>query len=58
MRDMGAKLDQKSRFRSSLEKSDPPVCQTGVSGFHIEKPMLRIFSKNDLRHFRQDEWNI
>jgi hypothetical protein len=31
-----ARLDQKDRYMSSLEKSDHPVCQTGQSGFHGE----------------------
>jgi hypothetical protein len=35
-RAIGARLDQKDRYRSSLEKSDHPVCQTGQSGFHRE----------------------
>jgi hypothetical protein len=45
MRDMDARLDQKSRFRSSLKKLDPPVCQIGVSGFHRENLCLEYFLK-------------
>jgi hypothetical protein len=35
-RDIGASLDQKNGYRSSLEKLDPPVCQIRVSDFHRE----------------------
>jgi hypothetical protein len=35
-KDIGARLDQKDGYTSSLEKLDPPICQTGVSGFHRE----------------------
>jgi hypothetical protein len=35
-KDIETRLDQNNRYRSSLEKPNPPVCQTGVSGFHRE----------------------
>jgi hypothetical protein len=35
-KDIGTRLDQKNRYRSSLKKLDPPVYQIGVSVF-IEK---------------------
>jgi hypothetical protein len=33
---IGARLNQKDRYRSSLEKPDHPVYQTGQFGFHRE----------------------
>jgi hypothetical protein len=35
-KDIGARLDQKNGYTSSLEKLDPPVYQTGVSSFYRE----------------------
>jgi hypothetical protein len=35
-RAIGARLDQKDRYRSSLEKPDHPVYQTEQFGFHRE----------------------
>jgi hypothetical protein len=40
-RAIGARLDQKDRYRSSLEKSDHPIYQTGQSDFHIENLCLK-----------------
>jgi hypothetical protein len=45
MRDIDARIDQKNRYRSSLEKSDTPICQTGVFGFHREKLCSNAFLK-------------
>jgi hypothetical protein len=35
-KDIEIRLNQRNRFRSSLEKSDYPVYQTGPSDFHRE----------------------
>jgi hypothetical protein len=50
-KDMETRLDQKNRYRSSLEKLEYPVCQTGQSDFHRENPCSNYFPKNDLGHF-------
>jgi hypothetical protein len=44
-KDIGTRLDQKNRYRSSLKKSTPPVCQTRVSGFHRENLCSEYFLK-------------
>jgi hypothetical protein len=45
MRDNGARLDQKDRYRSFLKKLDYPVYQTGVSSFHRENLCSKDFPK-------------
>jgi hypothetical protein len=57
MRDMCARLDRKSRFRSSLEKPNPPICQIDVSSFYKENLYSEYFLKMILGIFMQDEGN-
>jgi hypothetical protein len=45
MRDIDARIDQKNGYRSSLEKLDPPICQTGMSDFHGENLWSNDFPK-------------
>jgi hypothetical protein len=42
-KDIGTRLDQKKGYRSSLEKLDHSICQTGQSGFQREKCAQNIF---------------
>jgi hypothetical protein len=42
-RAIGVRLDQKDRYRSSLEKLDHPACQIGQSSFYKEK----TYAQND-----------
>jgi hypothetical protein len=44
-RDIGASLDEKNIYRSSLKKLDPSVCQTGVSDFHRKNLYSNDFPK-------------
>jgi hypothetical protein len=44
-KDIGTRLDQKNRYRSSLKKLDPPVYQIGVSDFHRENLCSEYFLK-------------
>jgi hypothetical protein len=55
-RDIGASLDQKNSYRSSLKKSDPPVCQTRVPVFHRENLCSNDFPKM-IYIFRHDVRN-
>jgi hypothetical protein len=45
MKDMGIRLDQNKRYKSSLENPDDPVYQIGQSGFHRENLCLKVFQK-------------
>jgi hypothetical protein len=42
---IGTRLDQRNGFRSSLEKTNHPVCQIGPSDFHREN----VYSKYCLK---------
>jgi hypothetical protein len=55
MRGNGERIDQKNGYRSSLKKSEHPVCQTGQSNFHRENLCSIYFPQLIQGIFRHDK---